>query len=652
MSKLLWTPPQKFIETSNLSLYQFFLSTNYGLTFKDYTALWEWSVKDTALFWESILKYFNIHYTGSYQEVKSKLPWPIQHRWFDGIQVNYAEHILQHKGKDIAILFGNEQGKTQQISFESLYQRVAGVVAFLKTQGIRQGDVVAAYINNIPEAIIAFLACNSIGAVWTSCSPDFGENSVIERLEQVAPKLIFTSFHYQYNGKIIDKQIAIENIVETLPSVQMVVSIQSIPLKTTKQQFFWESIPHSTSPIVFNRVPFNEPIWVLYSSGTTGKPKAITHSVGGILLEHFKALALHQNVKANEQFLWYSTTGWMMWNYANAALLCKATVVVYDGAPMYPQKDSLWRFVHHHEIQHFGAGAAYFEACKQHAINLTQYNFKQLNAIGATGSPLTAEIFDWLYTQVKNDLWVISLSGGTDVCSGMVGGVPTLPVYMGEIQQRMLGVDLHAYSDQGEKLVNELGELVILQAMPSMPIYFWNDTKQHKYFEAYFDFFPGIWRHGDWIKINSHGGVVIYGRSDSTLNRGGVRIGTAEIYNAILNIPEILDALVICVDYPDGKQWMPLFVVVNEKSSLTAELVNSIKVKIKQAYSPRHVPDVIIPVKDIPYTLSGKKMETVVKKIFMGKNISSTVSKDAMKNPETIVDFIEIYQKIKTIGKS
>jgi acetoacetyl-CoA synthetase len=647
MSNLLWKPSVSFVQSSNLQLFINYVNLKHNLNIEYYPQLHKWSVSNISIFWETVLQYYLVEYQGTYSTVFNDNNWPLDNLWFKGIKVNYAQHILKKRNNDIAIIWQNELGEKQSFTYTQLYNEVAQLVSYLKSIKIVKGDRVVAYTPNLPQTIVSFLAVQSIGAIWSSCSPDFGTSSVVDRFAQIEPKLLIAASNYSYNGVKKDKKQDVEEIISKIPSIQYVISIDDIYYNIEVEQNNWTEIKKLPfQEIEFEFQDFNSPIWILYSSGTTGKPKAITHSVGGILLEHLKAIDIHQNVRENDIFLWYSTTGWMMWNYANAALLKGACVAIYEGSPSYPSLNSLWDFVDQNKITHFGAGAAYFAVCMQNKIDLNSYqNFPYLQSIGATGSPLTDETFDWLYQNVKNDLWLISLSGGTDICSGMVGGVPSLPVYKGEIQYKMLGVDMHAYNDAGESVVNELGELVIQQAMPSMPIYFWNDEGNEKYFKAYFEDIKGVWRHGDWVKVNDRGGIVIFGRSDSTLNRGGVRIGTAEVYNALLKVEEVQDGMVVCVDYADGKQWMPLFVKLSNDEVLTNELIIKIKKNIRQEYSPRHVPDDVILVKDIPYTLSGKKMETPIKKLLMGKSTLQDISKDSMKNPECLNDYLKFIKK-------
>lgn len=648
MNQQLWQPSKLFSDSSQMQNFVNFVNANTKENLASYDQLWNWSVNHIATFWEMLWKFFNIEYSGNYKSVLHENVEMIGSKWFEGAKLSYAEHIFRNKNEnDTALYFENELGHNCSYSWKELKNETSRIAQFYLEQGIQPGDRIAAFLPNIPETLIAFLACNAVGAVWSSCSPDFGSKSVIDRFQQIEPKILLLSNAYSYNGKIFDKTEQNNELIAELKSVKKVISIsyiKSSPDFVAANSVFWQNIPNTSAELKFQRQEFNEPIWILYSSGTTGVPKAITHSVGGILLEHYKALGLHQNVGPDDVFFWYSTTGWMMWNYANSALLLGAKLVLFEGSTSYPNLEALWNLALKQNITHFGAGAAFYIACMKE--NGRVPNLPALKSIGSTGSPLPAEAFRWIYQEVKQNLWLVSLSGGTDICSAFVGGNPYSPVHEGEIQCRMLGVNLHAYNEEENKVINELGELVIDSPLPSMPIYFWNDPSNERYRESYFKHYPGKWRHGDWIKINSHGGIEIFGRSDSTLNRGGVRIGTSEVYSAVESVPEVKDSLVLCIDYENGKQYMPLFVVLKDGAKLSPELIQTIKTQLKTQYSPRHIPDEIIQIKEVPYTISGKKMEAPIKKILMGIPLEKSASKDAMKNPNSI-SFFEDFAKIK-----
>jgi acetoacetyl-CoA synthetase len=643
-SQPLWKPGKNLLEQSNLKKYMDWLFVKKGLYFRSYSDLWEWSVTDLEDFWESLWQYFNIKSHDIYLEVLVRPQrGMIGTKWFTRSKVNYAEHIFRNKTKDRpAILFQSERQALKEISWEILEAEVSAVAAWLRQRGVRPGDRVAAVLPNIPQAVTAFLACNTVGAVWSSCSPDFGNAGIVDRFLQIEPKVLFVADGHIYNGKVYNSAMANQELALALPTLKDVVVISNINSEDKPERATsWEDILHLPNfGLDFEELAFDHPIWILYSSGTTARPKAITHCVGGCLLEHMKALTLHQNVKPGDRYFWNSTTGWMMWNYALGSLLCGATLVIYDGAPSFPSPQVLWSLAANARITHFGGGAAYFIACMRAGVSVVSDQLRQLETIGSTGSPLPPEAFEWIYSQVKKDVWLISLSGGTDVCSAFVGGCPILPVHSGEIQCRMLGAKVEAFDENGRSLLNELGEMVVTQPMPSMPVYFWNDPGNERYEASYFETYPDIWRHGDWVKITSAGSVIINGRSDATLNRGGVRIGTAEIYSAVESIPEVRDSLAVYLEKADGGGTISLFVVLVKDQILDAALKEKINSALRTRFSPRHVPDTIEQVHDIPYTISGKKMEAPVKRILMGEDPGKVVSRDTMRNPQALEEFV------------
>ncbi len=623
------------------------LEQRTGHQFADYHSLWQWSVEQLPEFWEAILAYFEVQLHSPYSAVLQTNNGEVMGaRWLEGATVNYAEHIFRQANEEHpAVMFAAEYQPLVSISWAELTAQVSRVAAWLRQTGLRPGDRVASYLPNTPEALVAFLATQTLGGVWSSCSPDFGTASVIDRFQQIEPRILFCPDAYHYNGKVFSREAERLALQDALPSLEAVVVVPSVGQTVAPGAYtHWqELLDRPVEPLHFEAVPFDHPMWILYSSGTTGKPKAITHSVGGILLEHLKALSLHQDVKPGERFFWYSTTGWMMWNYANSALLCGGTLVIYDGSATYPKMERLWQLAEEAGIHHMGSGAAYYIACMKAGLPLRQLaSLSKLRTLGSTGSPLPPEAFRWLYEQLGPDLWLISLSGGTDVCSGFVGGSPYLPVRAGEIQCRMLGCKVEAFGESGESLIGEVGEMVITAPMPSMPVYFWNDPGQQRYRSSYFEDFPGLWRHGDWVRISPEGSLVIYGRSDATLNRGGVRIGTSEVYSAVDTVPEVFDSLVLSIEKEDGSYFMPLFVKLAPGVELDEGLVRRIQQALRTQYSPRHVPDQIIATPDIPYTISGKKMETPVKKILMGADPAKAVSHDAMRNPESLAFFVNM----------
>jgi len=652
--RLLWQPSSDFRQQSQLQHYFDWLSLHKGLHFEDYNAAWEWSVAFPADFWESVWQFFEVKSHTPYSQVMSDDPMP-HTRWFEGSMLNYAEHLFRHANEDRpAILFQSERQPLTAISWASLRAQVAALAAYLRAQGVEPGDRVAAYLPNIPEATIAFMATCAIGAVWSSCSPDFGANSVLDRFRQIEPKVLLAVDGYQYNGKAFDRLDVVRQLCDELPTLTRLILVPYLdagaPVDSLPKAASWQTATTDTSQaLVFTPVPFDHPIWILYSSGTTGLPKAITHSHGGVLLEHYKYLAFHNDVHAGERFFWFSTTGWMMWNFVQAALLLGATIVLYDGGPGYPDLDVLWLFAQEAGIQHFGTSAPYLVACMRGGLSPgSKYDLSALRSIGSTGSPLPPEAFDWVYEHVKADVWLCSMSGGTDVCTAFVGGCPIEPLYEGEIQCRGLGCALYAWDEQGKPLEDEVGEMVITKPMPSMPIYFWNDPDGLRYHESYFDMYPGVWRHGDWVKITARHSLVIYGRSDATLNRQGVRIGTAEVYSAVHKVAEVKDSLVVNLELSGGRHYMPLFVILEEGVELTKALKQQINQCLRSEYSPRHVPDEIIAVPDIPYTISGKKLEAPVKKILMGMPVSKAANTGSMRNPASLDFFVEFAMRVNS----
>jgi acetoacetyl-CoA synthetase len=626
------------------------LHTTHNLSFDDYSTLWQWSIDTPEVFWAAVWDYFQVESATPYQRVLSGTAMPGA-TWFEGATLNYAAHIFrQRTAERPAILFQSERQALTQISWAELEAQAAAVAALLRAKGIQPGDRVAAYLPNIPQAMAAVLGTMAVGAVWSSCSPDFGAASVTDRFAQIEPRVLIAADGYTYNGKPFDRCDVVAELCQSLPSVETLLFIPYLDEKATievrQNTVYWRDLKADAPTLDCIPVPFDHPLWILYSSGTTGVPKAITHGHGGNLLEHLKYLHFHNDIHPGERFFWYSTTGWMMWNFTLAALLTGATIVLYDGSPASPDLDVLWQLADTARITHFGTSAPFLVSCRKAGLQPNQrFNLSALRSIGSTGSPLPPEAFDWVYSAIAPDVWLCSMSGGTDVATAWVGSNPLLPVHRGEIQCRCLGCAMEAWDEAGQPVAPDVvGEMVVTKPMPSMPVRFWSDADGKKYYDSYFDYYPGVWRHGDWLQITERGTVVILGRSDATLNRQGVRIGTAEIYRALDELPEIRDSLIVNIEYPDGTDWMPLFVVLAPDAVLDTALQDRIRKTLRTAYSPRHVPDNIVEVPDIPYTISGKKMETPVKKILQGKPPAGAYNPDAMRNPEAIQFFLH-YQK-------
>jgi acetoacetyl-CoA synthetase len=657
-AEVLWAPSPEMVERSQLTRYIAWLAENRDLHFDDYAALWRWSVTEIEEFWRTIWDCFEVISDTPPSEVLPERVMPSAN-WFPGTQLNYAEHIFRGKADgEVAVLYASELRELTELRWGELRGRVAATREGLRSLGVSKGDRVVAYLPNGPEALIAFLASASLGAIWSSCSPDFGPGSVVDRFAQIEPKVLFTVDGYRYGGKDFDRLDTVAEIAGQIPSLERIVVVpylsQSPELARLERNgiatpMTWVQLAElgEGATLDFERVPFDHPLWVLYSSGTTGLPKAIVQGHGGILLEQLKKGNLHLDAQPRDRLFWFTTTGWMMWNFLIGALLTPASIVLYDGNPGQPDMGVLWDLAERTGMTCFGTSAAYIAACMKDGIQPgAGRDLSRLRSVGSTGSPLSPEGFEWVYDHVGRDTWLFSTSGGTDLCTAFVGGVPTLPVYKGELQARSLGAKVEAFDEEGNSVIDEVGELVITEPMPSMPVFFWGDEDGSRYRSSYFEHYPGIWRHGDWIEITSRGTAIIYGRSDSTINRGGIRMGTSEIYRAVSAVEEVLDALVVDIPKPGTEGWMPLFVVLREGVELDDELVDRIRRSIREQCSPRHVPDEVFQIAEVPRTLSGKVLEVPVKRILTGDPPEKAASRDSLANPAALDYFTELAARI------
>ncbi|WP_164670832.1 acetoacetate--CoA ligase [Virgibacillus doumboii] len=650
---LLWEPDEKRKEDSNIYNYMKWLKQHKNLHFDDYHSLWKWSTEKLELFWKSIWEYFDIQAKEPYQTVLTTHKMPGA-KWFPEATINYTEHIFRDRDdNEPAIIHASETRKKDEITWGQLYIDTAAFQQTLIKIGVTKGDRVVAYAANIYETVVAFLATASLGAIWSSASPDFGTQSVIDRFKQIEPKVMITVDGYSYGGKEFNRMPVVENIQSELPTLEATIAIPYLKedpdFGSLKNAIEWKDAVKSNGKpeLTYEHVPFNDPLWVLFSSGTTGKPKPIVQSQGGILLEHLKALTFHVDLGKGERFFWFTTTGWMMWNFLVGGLLTGSAIILYDGNPAYPGKKMLWKFAQDTKMTVFGTSASYITACMkdESLVPGEEFDLTHLKSISSTGSPLPPEGFQWCYDNVKKNLWIASASGGTDVCTAFILGAPTLPVYAGELQCRGLGAKIESFNDDAQPQIEEVGELVLTEPFPSMPIYFWNDEDGSRLHDSYFDVFEGIWRHGDYLKITDRHTCVIYGRSDATINRGGIRIGTSEIYRAVDHVKQVADSLIVDIPGNNGDSYTPLFVTMQDGEELTEEIQKTIKKEIKEKCSPRHIPTGIYQVPGLPTTLNGKKLEIPVKKILMGKSIEKVVNKGSLSNQESLDYFIEFAEK-------
>jgi acetoacetyl-CoA synthetase len=626
------------------------LARERGLSFGSYQDLWRWSVADLDAFWSSIWDFFGVRSSRRYESVLARDTMPGA-SWFPGAELNYAEHALARRDDHPALIARSETrglDQTTTVTYAELARQVAAIRAGLIKLGVKRGDRVVAYMPNIPETVAALLAISSLGAIWSSCSPDFGTRAVVDRFGQLDPKVLFVVDGYRYGGRDFDRTQEIADIERSLSSLKATVVLPYLrpdaPPPLSASRMSWAELASEAGPLEFAQLPFEHPLWVLYTSGTTGLPKGLVHSQGGILLEHLKSLALHQDLGSDDRFFWFTTTGWMMWNYMLGVLPLGGTAVLYDGSPAFPDMQTLWRFAADVGVTYFGTSAPFIHACMKAGVTPTaNVDLGRLRAIGSTGAPLSPQGFTWIIEALGRSLPVQSVSGGTDLCAAFVQSCPLLPVRAGELQCAALGAKVEAFDRYGKPVVGEVGELVITRPMPSMPIYLWSDPDFARYRATYFDAFPGVWRHGDWIRFNEDGSSVIYGRSDATLNRGGVRMGTAEFYAIVEALPEIKDSLVVEVGVDDAE--LVLFVVLAPDVTLDDALRKRINDALRRALSPRHTADRIFAVPEIPKTLNGKKLEIPVKRLLMDQPLAGAVSEGAVANPASLGAVLQAYRE-------
>ena len=652
--ELLWTPPPDRIRRANVTALAEWLARERGRHFADYHALWRWSVEDLEGFWQALWEYFAIESSAPHTRVLGRRSMPGA-EWFPAARLNYAQHILrgERAGGDV-LLHLSETRPLAALPWTTLGDQVRTLATELRALGIQPGDRVVAWMPNIPETMVAMLATTAVGAIWACCSPDFGERGTLDRLAQLAPRLLFSVDGYRYGGKAFDRRSQLRDIAASLNSLEHLVYLPylnpadaTLPLSSARHwQTLLERPAVSAAEFEYTQVPFAHPLWTLFSSGTTGLPKPIVHGHGGILLENLKNATFHFDLRPGDRVFFYTTSGWMLWNFITSIPLTGALPVLYDGHPAYPAPDALWRMADEAGVASFGASPTYVDQLSRSGIvPRERYRLEKLRTINLAGSPATPESMAWFYRNVKEDLWVANGSGGTDCCTGFVGGVPTLPVRAGEIQAPQLGVSAKAFNARGESVIDEVGELVLTEPMPSMPLRFWNDPDNRRYVETYFQEYPGVWRHGDFFRIDAQGRCFVLGRSDATLNRYGIRIGTAEIYRTLALIPEVQDALIVNLDLPGGGFFMPLFVKLAQGVELNPALEARIRDTLRREYTPRHVPDKIYQAPGIPYTLTGKKMEVPVRRILTGVPAEQAANRSGVSDPSALDFFIAYAQR-------
>ncbi len=645
---LLWSPSSAAIEGANVTRFTAWLERDRGVRFEDHAALWRWSVDDLEGFWGAIWEYFGVRSHAPYTSVLTGREMPGA-GWFPGARINYAEHALADADDRLAVQVRREDGYELDLTRAELVELVGRAATGLRRLGVGVGDRVAGYLPNGLEALVAVLATASLGAVWSSCSPDFGANAVIDRFRQIEPKVLIAAAGYRYGGVDHDRRDVVQAVAAGLPTLERVIAVPAPNGdRTTPGTASWDDVLADAEPLTIAPVPFAHPLWILYSSGTTGMPKPIVHGHGGMLLEHLKSLSLHLDLREGDRFFWFTTTGWMMWNFLVSGLLLGTSVILFDGSPRHPSLAALWRLAESTGMTYFGTSAPYVHACLKRRLRPGEVaDLSALRAVGSTGAPLSPEGFAWLYREVKRDLWVGSISGGTDVCTAFVTSSPVLPVHAGELQTRCLGAKVEAFDGDGRSVIDEVGELVLTEPMPCMPVSFWNDPGCERYRSSYFDTYPGVWRHGDWIRITSRGTCVISGRSDATLNRGGVRIGTAELYRIVDGLPGIVESLVVDTGTIGRDGELLLFVSLEPGATLDDDLRRRIASDLRTALSPRHVPDRVIEVPAIPKTLNGKRLEIPVKRLLLGDAPGEVASAGALEDPAAFETFVRLADELR-----